>query len=94
MDLGINGAAIATIIAFGMGILIVAPKVAKKHWLTFDWQDLNIGKSVRSIGHIMGPAMISQLLPPVSSMLATKLLASYGTAAVAAWALGSLSAHS
>ncbi len=89
LDLGINGAAIATIIAFGMGILIVAPKVAKKHWLTFDWQDLNIGKSVRSIGHIMGPAMISQLLPPVSSMLATKLLASYGTAAVAAWALGS-----
>jgi Na+-driven multidrug efflux pump len=33
--------------------------------------------------------MISQLLPPLSSMLATKLLASYGTAAVAAWALGS-----
>ncbi|UTT86696.1 MATE family efflux transporter [Vibrio pelagius] len=89
LDLGINGAAIATIIAFGVGILIVAPKVTKKHWLTFDWQDLDIGKSVRSIGRIMGPAMISQLLPPVSSMLATKLLASYGTAAVAAWALGS-----
>ncbi|MEF1279840.1 MATE family efflux transporter [Vibrio fortis] len=89
LDLGINGAAIATIIAFGVGILIVAPKVTKKHWLTFDWQDLDISKSVRSIGHIMGPAMISQLLPPVSSMLATKLLASYGTAAVAAWALGS-----
>jgi Na+-driven multidrug efflux pump len=89
LDLGINGAAIATIIAFGVGILFVAPKVTKKHWLTFDWQDLDIGKSVRSIGHIMGPAMISQLLPPISSMLATKLLASYGTAAVAAWALGS-----
>ncbi|MDK9736986.1 MATE family efflux transporter [Vibrio sp. D404a] len=89
LDLGINGAAIATILAFGIGIFIVGPKVAKKHWLTFDWQDLDIGKSIRSIGHIMGPAMISQLLPPVSSMLATKLLASYGTAAVAAWALGS-----
>ncbi|MCV5942524.1 MATE family efflux transporter, partial [Escherichia coli] len=33
--------------------------------------------------------MVSQLLPPLSSMLATKLLASFGTAAVAAWALGS-----
>ncbi|MDN3615985.1 MATE family efflux transporter [Vibrio gallaecicus] len=89
LDLGINGAAIATILAFGTGILIVAPKVTKKHWMTFDWHDLNIGKSVQSIGHIMGPAMISQLLPPVSSMFATKLLAGYGATAVAAWALGS-----
>ncbi|WCP68958.1 MATE family efflux transporter [Vibrio tubiashii] len=89
LDMGINGAAIATILAFGIGILIVAPKVTRKHWMSFDWSDLNAVKSVRSIGNIMGPAMISQLLPPLSSMLATKLLASYGTAAVAAWALGS-----
>lgn len=89
LDLGINGAAIATILSFGIGILVVAPKVNKNHWLSFDWDDLNVVKSVRSITNIMGPAMISQLLPPLSSMLATKLLASYGTAAVAAWALGS-----
>lgn len=88
-DMGINGAAIATIIAFGLGILFVAPKVTNKHWMLFDWSDLNVVKSLRSIGNIMGPAMISQLLPPLSSMLATKLLAGYGTAAVAAWALGS-----
>lgn len=89
LDLGLNGAAIATIIAFGIGILIVAPKVTRKHWMSFDWHDLNIAQSVKSIGNIMGPAMISQLLPPLSSMLATKLLAGFGTAAVAAWALGS-----
>ncbi|MGR5510411.1 MATE family efflux transporter [Vibrio diabolicus] len=88
-DLGINGAAIATIVAFGFGILVVAPRVKKNHWATAQWQDLNVTKSVASIGNIMGPAMISQLLPPLSSMLATKLLASFGTAAVAAWALGS-----
>ena len=88
-DLGINGAAIATIIAFGFGILVVAPRVQKNHWATFQWQELDVVKSVRSIGHIMGPAMISQLLPPLSSMLATKLLAGFGTAAVASWALGS-----
>jgi putative MATE family efflux protein len=88
-DLGINGAAIATIIAFSFGILVVAPRVQKNHWATFQWQDLNVLKSVTSIGNIMGPAMISQLLPPLSSMLATKLLASFGTAAVASWALGS-----
>ncbi|MCG9595381.1 MATE family efflux transporter [Vibrio sp. Isolate25] len=89
LDLGLNGAAIATIIAFGIGILIVAPKVTRKRWMSFDWSDLDIIKSVKSIGNIMGPAMISQLLPPLSSMLATKLLAGFGTAAVAAWALGS-----
>ncbi|WP_319552096.1 MATE family efflux transporter [uncultured Vibrio sp.] len=88
-DLGINGAALATITAFSFGILVVAPRVKKNHWATTQWQDLNVVKSVRSIGNIMGPAMISQLLPPLSSMLATKLLAGFGTAAVAAWALGS-----
>lgn len=89
LDMGINGAAIATIIAFGIGILIVAPKVVAKEWMCFKWADLDIGKSIRSLTNIMGPAMISQLLPPLSSMLATKLLAGFGTAAVAAWALGS-----
>ncbi|XAW87681.1 MATE family efflux transporter [Vibrio sp. CDRSL-10 TSBA] len=88
-DFGINGAAMATIVAFGIGIVIVAPRVSSKHWMLFDWSDLDIAQSIRSIGHIMGPAMLSQLLPPLSSMLATKLLAGFGTAAVAAWALGS-----
>jgi len=88
-DLGINGAAIATIIAFGIGVLFVAPKVTQKHWICFNWSNLDVAASMRSLGNIMGPAMTSQLLPPLSSMLATKLLASYGATAVAAWALGS-----
>ncbi|SDG84738.1 putative efflux protein, MATE family [Vibrio xiamenensis] len=88
-DMGINGAALATIVAFSVGILVVAPRVIAKHWLSLDWSDLNVWRSVASISNIMGPAMISQLLPPVSSMLATKLLATFGTTAVAAWALGS-----
>ncbi|GAK83127.1 multi antimicrobial extrusion protein (Na(+)/drug antiporter) [Vibrio ponticus] len=87
--LGINGAALATVVAFGIGILVIAPKITRKQWVCFDWHDLDLPGSLKSIGNIMGPAMISQLLPPLSSMLATKLLAGYGTAAVAAWALGS-----
>ncbi|CAG9295287.1 putative MATE family efflux protein [Celerinatantimonas diazotrophica] len=86
--LGINGAAIATVIAFTIGIFIVAPKLLAQHWIFFDWHDLNIKRSLLDILHIMGPAMLSQLMPSLSSMLATKLLASYGTAAVGAWALG------
>ncbi|MDC0611957.1 MATE family efflux transporter [Vibrio sp.] len=89
LDWGINGAAVATTLSFFIGILIVFPKVYKKHWMTFHWADFDIKQSIGNILSIMGPAMISQLLPPVSSMLATKLLATFGPAAVAAWAVGS-----
>ncbi len=88
-DMGIVGAAVATILAFGIGLLVMTPKVLANHWLSFDFSDLNIGETLAKIGHIMGPAMMSQLLPPVSAVLATKLLAGFGTAAVAAWAVGS-----
>lgn len=89
LGLGLNGAAIATTVASSIGVFIIVPIVGRKHWLLFDWKDLKISHSLASIGHIMGPAMVSQLLPPVSSMLATKLIAGFGTAAVASWALGS-----
>lgn len=86
---GINGAAIATAIAFSLGALYVARKVASRHWMLFGWHDLDIRRSLAEIGHIMGPATLSQLLPPLSSTVATKLVAGFGSAAVAAWALGS-----
>ncbi|PSV56653.1 MATE family efflux transporter [Photobacterium sp. GB-3] len=87
--LGINGAAWATITAFIIGMLVVFPLVMKKKWLSFHWAGLNIIQSIKELGHIMAPAMMSQLLPPVSSMLATKLVAGFGAATVGAWALGS-----
>ncbi len=45
--------------------------------------------SIKELVNTMAPAMLSQLLPPMSSMLATKLVAGFGAATVAAWALGS-----
>ncbi|SBT16026.1 Multidrug export protein MepA [Marinomonas gallaica] len=89
LDMGIVGAAIATIVSFTIGILIIVPKCLSSHWLTFEFDDLHITQTLAKIGHIMGPAMVSQLLPPLSSVLATKLLAGFGTAAVAAWAVSS-----
>ncbi|PWI32387.1 MATE family efflux transporter [Vibrio albus] len=86
---GINGAAIATSIAFTVGALYVVTKVSSKHWMLFKWEDLDIRHSLSEIAHIMGPATLSQLLPPLSSTIATKLVAGFGSAAVAAWALGS-----
>ncbi|MEZ8966623.1 MATE family efflux transporter [Vibrio breoganii] len=88
-DMGIHGAAVATIIAFGIGILYVIYRIKSKHYYSFDWGNLDIKQSISSLFGIMMPAMTSQLMPPLAAMLSTKLLASYGTAAVAAWALGS-----
>ncbi|CAM3032658.1 MATE family efflux transporter [Vibrio rarus] len=88
-DLGIHGAAVATIVAFSMGSLFVLYRIRNKQYYTFDWSDLSISDSVRSLLSIMMPAMTSQLMPPLAAMLSTKLLASYGTAAIAAWALAS-----
>ncbi|ADZ89744.1 MATE family efflux transporter [Marinomonas mediterranea] len=86
---GLEGAAMATIVSFAIGIVVIVPKVVANHWLAFNFRDLNIIKTLAEVGHIMGPAMVSQLLPSVSSMAATKLVAGFGATAVAAWALAS-----
>ncbi|GAD79510.1 MATE family efflux transporter [Vibrio ezurae] len=88
-DLGIHGAAVATILSFSIGILYVLYRTRGKGYYTFNWNGLNIKQSILALLGIMMPAMTSQLMPPLAAMLSTKLLASYGTAAIAAWALGS-----
>ncbi|NAX47458.1 MATE family efflux transporter [Photobacterium halotolerans] len=89
LDLGLAGAAIATIVAFAIGMLAMFPVVIKRHWMSLDWQGLQVMASIKELLNIMAPAMLSQLMPPLASMLATKLVAGFGAAAVAAWALGS-----
>src|SRR5699024_9516306 len=44
--------------------------------------------ALRDLGAISGPAMISQLMPGIAAMAATRIVAGYGATAVAAWALG------
>ncbi|QSX35452.1 MATE family efflux transporter [Shewanella avicenniae] len=86
---GINGAAIATCVSFFIGILLVAYRLKHSHWLSFQRGELAIKRALSQIGHIFFPAVMSQLMPSLSAILATKLLASFGAAAVAAWGLGS-----
>jgi putative MATE family efflux protein len=85
---GLPGAAWATITAFGIGALVVFPALVKRQWLRFDLLQLQLAKAIRQLGGIMAPAMVSQLMPPLSAMLATSLVAGFGSAAVAAWGLG------
>lgn len=85
---GLPGAAWATITAFGLGALIVYPALFRRQWLRFDLIQLKLVQAIRQLGSIMAPAMVSQLMPPLAAILATSLVAGFGSAAVAAWGLG------
>jgi len=85
---GLPGAAWATITAFGIGAMITYPTLVRRQWLRLDLLQLKLMAAIRQLGGIMAPAMVSQLMPPVSAMLATALVAGFGSAAVGAWGLG------
>ncbi|MDK9556126.1 MATE family efflux transporter [Marinobacter sp. M216] len=87
-DWGLPGAAWATVTSFTMGCLVIYPKLLKRHWARFDLGQLALGQALKQLNGIMAPAMVSQLMPPASAMLATAMVAGFGSAAVAAWGLG------
>lgn len=87
-DWGLPGAALATVTSFALGCLFIYPKLFKYQWLRFDLTQLALAKALRQLGGIMAPAMVSQLMPPASAMFATAIVAGFGSAAVAAWGLG------
>lgn len=87
-DLGLVGAAYATLTSFGLGLFIIYPKIFAKQWLCMNHWYRKFFESVRGITAVAAPAMLSQLLPAIASMLATAMVAQYGIAAVAAWGLG------
>ncbi|WP_292273984.1 MATE family efflux transporter [Marinobacter sp.] len=87
-DWGLPGAAWATVTSFGIGCLFIYPKLLKRGWIRFDLRELALGRALKQLNSIMAPAMVSQLMPPVSAMLATAMVAGFGSAAVAAWGLG------
>ena len=85
---GLPGAAWATITSFGLGALVIYPALLKRQWLSLNLLQLQLARATRQLGGIMAPAMVSQLMPPVSAILATSLVAGFGSAAVGAWGLG------
>lgn len=87
-DLGLIGAAYASLAAFLCGGVLIYPRLFKENWLHFDFANIPVVKALKSLFGIMAPAMVSQLLPAISATLATGLVAVYGATAVAAWGLG------
>lgn len=87
--MGLPGAALATAIAFGVGLLVVGNRARHTDWLTGRGLVAEARSSTRPFLAIAGPAMVSQLMPPLAAMLATAVVADLGESRVAAWGLAS-----
>lgn len=85
--LGLPGAAIATVLAFALGLVILGWRLAGRGWLAGRGLMGELRLSFRPFAGIAGPAMISQLMPPLAAMLAISAVAGLGEAQVAAWGL-------
>ncbi|WP_089710345.1 MATE family efflux transporter [Halomonas daqiaonensis] len=87
--LGLPGAAWATSIAFATGLLVLGRRLEGMEWLAAEGLLAELRRSLAPFAGIAGPAMISQLMPPLAAMLAISVVASLGEAQVAAWGLAS-----
>ncbi|GAB2784261.1 MATE family efflux transporter [Halomonas shantousis] len=87
--LGLPGAAWATALSFGTGLVILMRRLGRQDWLSREGLAEESRRSAGTFLGIAGPAMVSQLMPPLSAMLATAIVARLGETAVAAWGLAS-----
>ncbi len=87
--LGLPGAAWATTLAFGVGLAVLGRRLWQTDWLAGSGLAEELKASARPFAGIAGPAMVSQLMPPLAAMLAIAVVASLGEAQVAAWGLAS-----
>ena len=88
--LGIKGAAIATLIAWAIGLFYIIYLLALKRQLMqprlLNWLELK-----RSCGGILKiglPAAGANMLTPIATGFVTSIVATYGSVAVAAWGVG------
>ncbi|MBZ5488268.1 MATE family efflux transporter [Halomonas aquamarina] len=86
---GLPGAAWASCIAFTLGLVITTQKLIRKQWVARAgiWEEAR--RSWRPYMGIAAPAMVSQLMPPLASMLTISVVAGLGDTQVAAWGLAS-----
>lgn len=85
---GIAGAAWATVVAFCIGCIIIYYNIFKNDMLALP-KYLNEAKAgISQLFSFMTPSMLSQFAPPVTALLATALVSSFGEKVIAAWGLG------
>ncbi len=90
-EMGIAGAALATVIARSTGLIIILfILVRREKLLTLHFGRLKaIYKTWKDIIYIAGPAALGMLITPISIGLITKIIAGFGEEAVAAFGVAS-----
>lgn len=87
-NLGLPGAAWATLASFTIGGLLTFPRLVKQQMLCFQLATSQLGKQIAHLINLSLPAALSQLMPGLAALFATGLVAGFGSAAVAVWGLG------
>lgn len=87
--MGLPGAAWATVVAFSTGLAVLARRLKRTDWLSGTGLVGEMHLSAGAFFGIAGPAMVSQLMPPLAAMLAISVVATLGETQVAAWGLAS-----
>lgn len=87
LGLGIEGAAMASVLARLTALLIAARGVFVKHqlWGGFQWQALR--QDLPVIFAIAGPAMLTNVATPIGNAFVTRAVADFGDSYVAGWAV-------
>mgnify|MGYP003384900011 FL=1 len=87
--LGIQGAAIATAIAWGVGVIWIIVLLIKRELMTPRLLTMSeFTQNVQGIFKIGLPAAGANMLTPMAAGVVTAIVAGYGDAAVAAWGVG------
>jgi putative MATE family efflux protein len=90
-EMGIKGAALATVIARSIGLVIILIILIKREkLLTIHFGQIkSILSTWRNVLYIAGPASLTMLITPISVGFITKILSGFGKEAVAAFGVAS-----
>ncbi|KNC65925.1 multidrug transporter MatE, partial [Pseudoalteromonas rubra] len=89
-ELGVKGAAIASVIAWSVGVVFILYLLAvKKRLLQFSSPQQSIFQATSKILKIGLPAAGANMLTPIAMAVMTAIIATYGAEAVAAFGVGS-----
>lgn len=89
LDMGLAGAAWATCLSFVVGFVFIFKAILCNKYIAMLCTLDKAKEGIRVILTFTAPAMLSQFIPPISAMIVTVIVASYGDFAVGAWGLAS-----
>ncbi len=84
LKMGLNGAAIATLLSQIISVLIMIFYILSRKMFTFDLKSMNI-KSLKEISNACVPSAIQQGIPTISTAVIQAMFSSFGVVSLAAY---------